>query len=89
MLKVWDLELSLGFGVGVQVLVEMYLLARLDQKQFCLHATSLLNLAVLFALDLTSCTSLRPVPVGSGSFLGGGSVDYALRKDPAQFISDL
>ena len=44
---------------------------------------------VAISFFVTSCTSLRPVPVGSGSFLGGGSVDYALRKDPAQFVPDL
>jgi hypothetical protein len=74
------------FGLG-EVLT--HLLDRAFQKRLCLYFTSLLKLAVLSASDLTSSTSLRPVPVGSGSFLGGGSVDYALRKGPVQFVPDL
>jgi hypothetical protein len=71
------------------MLVQTHLLDRAPQKRFCLYLTSLLKLVVLSALDLTSTTSVRPVPVGSGSSLGGGSVDYALRKDPVQFVPDL
>ena len=71
------------------MLVLTHLLDRAFQKRFCLYFTSLLKLAVLSASHLTNSTSLRPVPVGSGSSLGGGSVDHALRKDPAQFVPDL
>ncbi len=71
------------------MLVQTHLLARALQKHFCLYLALLLKLSVLSALDLTSSTSARPVPVGSGSSLGGGSVDYALRKDPVQFVPDL
>ena len=74
------------FGLG-EVLT--HLLDRAFQKRLCLYFISLLKLAVLSASDLISSTSLRPVPVGSGSFLGGGSVDYALRKGPVQFVPDL
>ena len=77
------------FGVGEE-LVLTHLLPRLDQKRSCLYFTRLLKLAVLSSSDLTSSTNLRPVvSVGSGSSLGGGSVDHALRKDPAQFVPDL
>ena len=77
------------FGVGEE-LVLTHLLPRLDQKRSCLYFTRLLKLAVLSSSDLTSSTNLRPVvSVGSGSPLGGGSVDYALRKNPVQFVPDL
>ncbi len=81
-------KILLIFGLG-EILVLTHLLPKLDQKRFCLYFTSTLNLVVLSASDLTSSTSLRPVPVGSGSFLGGRSVDYALRKVPVQFVPDL
>ncbi len=74
------------FGLGE---VQTHLIDRFWKKRFCLYFTTLLKLAVLSASDLTSSTSLRPVPVGSASSLGAGSVDYALRKGPVQFVPDL
>ena len=76
------------FGVGEE-LVLTHLLPRLFQKRSCLYFTSSLKLAVLSPSDLTNSTYLRPGPVGSGSSLGGGSVGYALRKNPVQFVPDL